>query len=71
MHLDDQDASIQNAIFDVVITMAEELGDEFGELLAKKAAGARAQHRSPKYCDRLLAHVEDMQGRVAGAAADD
>ena len=67
VHLDDQDQVIQDAIYDVLLTMMDHLDDEFLDLMQKKAVAARAQHRSPKYCDRVLARVEEIQGHVAGA----
>ena len=67
VHLDDQDVTIQDAIFEVLNVMMDSLDDTFLDLMAKKAAAARAQHRSPKYCDKLLATVESKQGHVEGA----
>ena len=49
VHLDDQDAVIQDAIYAVIVAMMENLDDVFLDLMTKKAAGARMQHRSPKY----------------------
>ena len=46
--------------------MMDQLDDDFLNLLTKKCAAARAQHRSPRLCDQLLARVEEMEGRVEG-----
>ncbi|KAF0691040.1 Aste57867_17652 [Aphanomyces stellatus] len=51
VHLDDSDPDIQAAVFDVL----KETFAVDADLLAKKARDHRTRHRSPYYCDKLLA----------------
>ncbi|CAK4191681.1 unnamed protein product [Aphanomyces euteiches] len=51
VHLDDPDPEIQAAVFDVL----RETFSVDPELLGKKAREHRTRHRSPYYCDQLIA----------------
>jgi len=51
VHLDDSDRIIQDAVFDVLkVTLVINR-----DLVLKKASEVRTRHRSPEYCDKILA----------------
>ena len=54
LHLDDPDASVQEAVFRT-LSVASSLRPS---LLVEKAQEYRAKHRSPSYCDRLVAFAK-------------
>ncbi|GBG26677.1 Dynein assembly factor 5, axonemal [Hondaea fermentalgiana] len=56
IHMDDAEASVQQAVFGIVEALVQR-GVDLGKISAK-AASHRARHRSPDLCDRLVAMCE-------------
>lgn len=55
IHLDDPQPVIQEAVYPVILRVAEAIDRE---AVIKKAQAQRMAHRSPTLCDRILAELK-------------
>lgn len=72
IHLDDMNQAMQERVFDVLLTIAlqcegdaihhqlspQHLPKDFAAVITKKAEQQKLSHRSPRWCEKLVAEIE-------------
>jgi hypothetical protein len=58
IHMDDPDPAIQEAVFQVAVTVASSLNKQ---LVLKKAELNRLSHRTPIMCNKLIIEVQGFE----------